>query len=113
MKNKTPRRSRREFLKKVAGASGMALAGGGVAAPAKQRPRTPMSLTYLDRRTYIRNMEVVAQFGPGTRRGGKMQMMSIGDRRYMFQAGDVIDVSDARKPHMYKAKGFEGGTFHL
>lgn len=114
MKNNTPSKGRREFLKKVAGATGMALAGAAVPALANRHPKAlPMSLTYLDRRTYIHNMEVIAHFAPGTRRGGKMQMMSIGNRRYMFQAGDVLDVSDPRNPRMYNPKGFEGGQVQL
>ncbi len=45
---------------------------------------------------------------PGRVRNGKMQLMSIGNRRYMFQQGDVIDVSDVRKPAFYNKGGFEG-----
>ena len=57
---------------------------------------------------YIRNMEVLAHFGTGESRHGKMQMMSAGDRRYIFQQGDVLDVSDVRKPTMFNKGGFEG-----
>src|SRR5207302_7038232 len=93
--------TRREFLRTAAGA-GLALAGSPVAAWADHHGHpTPNSISYLDRRTYIHNMEFLAHFMPGRVRNGKMQLMSIGDRRYMFQQGDVIDVSDVRKRTFY------------
>ena len=102
--------SRRDFLKLVTGAgAGLALAGTALPAFADRHASpSPNSLTYLDRRTYIHNMELIAHFAPGEDRGGKMQMMSVGNRRYLLQQGDVIDVSDARKPTMYNPKGFQG-----
>ncbi len=107
-------RNRREFLKRIGFGAGAALAGSAIPAWANRHPKPlPMSLTYLDRRTYIHNMEVIAHFQPGARRGGKMQMMVVGDRRYLFQQGDVIDVSDARKPTMFNARGFQGGQLQL
>src|SRR5579872_5524868 len=82
--------SRREFLRGAAGA-GLTLVTTGVAALADHHGHpTPQSLSYLDRRMYIQNMEVLAHFMPGRVRNGKMQMMSIGNRRYMYQQGDVI-----------------------
>jgi len=42
-----------------------------------------------------------------------MQMMSAGNRRYIFQQGDVIDVSDVRKPVMFNKGGFEGGQVQV
>src|SRR2546430_165660 len=93
--------TRREFLRTAAGA-GLALAGSPVAAWADHHGHpTPNSISYLDRRMYIHNMELLAHFMPGRVRSGKMQLMSIGDRRYMFQQGDVIDVSDVRKSTIY------------
>ncbi|HZC66330.1 MAG TPA: hypothetical protein VE545_07135, partial [Candidatus Dormibacteraeota bacterium] len=99
--------TRREFIRTAAGA-GLALAGSSVAAWADHHGHpTPNSISYLDRRTYIRNMELLSQvLGQG--RNGKMQMMSVGNRRYIFQQGDVIDVSDVRKPMIYNKGGFEG-----
>ena len=99
--------SRRQFLRTTAGA-GLAMAGSSLAAWADHHPPpTPNSLTYLDRRMYIRNMEILG-FLPGESRHGKMQMMSVGNRRYLFQQGDVLDVSDVRKPTVFNKKGFEG-----
>src|SRR6202051_225202 len=104
-----PNPSRREFIRTAAGAS-MFLAGSNVVAWADHHGHpTPQSLSYLDRRMYIHNMEILAHFMPGHSRNGKMQMMSIGNRRYMFQQGDVIDLSDVRKPLMFNKGGFQGG----
>src|ERR1700719_514965 len=92
--------TRREFLRGAAGTS-LLLAGANVGAWADHHGHpTPQSLSYLDRRMYVHNMEILAHFMPGQCRNGKMQLMSIGNRRYMFQQGDVIDVSDVRKPTM-------------
>jgi len=100
--------SRRSFLRTAAGA-GLALASSPLSALADHHGHpSPNSISYLDRRMYIRNMEVLAHFGPGQSRHGKMQMMSAGNRRYIFQQGDVIDVSDVRKPTMFNKGGFEG-----
>src|SRR6202140_5538886 len=83
--------TRREFIRGAAGTS-LLLAGSNVAAWADHHGHpTPQSLSYLDRRIYLHNMEILAHFMPGQFRNGKMQMMSIGKRRYMFQEGDVID----------------------
>jgi len=100
--------SRRSFLRTAAGA-GLALASSPLSALADHHGHpSPNSISYLDRRMYIRNMEVLAHFGTGETRHGKMQMMSVGNRRYMFQQGDVIDVSDVRKPTMFNKGGFDG-----
>src|ERR1700681_5077237 len=99
--------TRREFLRGAAGAS-LLLTGSNVAAWADHHGHpTPQSLSYLDRRMYIHNMEILAHFMPGQRRNGKMQLMSVGNRRYMLQQGDVIDLSDVRKPVMYNTGGFQ------
>src|SRR5579859_8298060 len=77
--------SRRSFLRTAAGA-GLALATTPLSALADHHGHpSPNSISYLDRRMYIRNMEVLAHIGPGESRHGKMQMMSAGDRRYIFQ----------------------------
>jgi hypothetical protein len=36
---------------------------------------------------YRKNTSVLAHFDPGEERGAKMQMMAIGDRRYLFNRG--------------------------
>src|SRR5882762_10173730 len=105
--------SRRSFLRTAAGA-GLALASSPLSALADHHGHpSPNSISYLDRRMYIRNMEILAHFGPGQSRHGKMQMMSAGNRRYIFQQGDVIDVSDVRKPVMFNKGGFEGGQVQV
>ena len=105
--------TRRQFLCTAAGA-GLALAGSSFSAWADHHGHpTPNSLTYLDRRMYIHNMELLAHFAPGQHRGGKMQLMSVGSRRYLFQQGDVIDVSDVRKPVMFNKGGFEGSQVQV
>src|SRR5260370_17045540 len=105
--------TRREFLRTAAVAR-LALAGSPVAAWAEHCGHpAAKSISYLDRRMYIYNMELLAHFMPGHVRNGKMQLMSIGDRRYMFQQGDVIDVSDVRKPTFYNKGGFEGGQVQV
>src|ERR1700676_2019846 len=104
--------SRRSFLRTAAGA-GLALASSPLSALADHHGHpSPNSISYLDRRMYIRNMELLAQIR-GHNRNGKMQMMSIGSRRYLFQQGDVIDVSDVRKPVFYNKGGFEGGQVQV
>src|ERR1700692_389819 len=105
--------TRREFIRGAAGAS-LLLAGSNVAAWADHHGHpTPQSLSYLDRRAYIHNMEILAHFMPGQPRNGKMQMMSIGNRRYMFQQGDVIDLSDVRKPIVFNKGGFQGNQVQV
>ncbi|HSB74585.1 MAG TPA: twin-arginine translocation signal domain-containing protein, partial [Terriglobales bacterium] len=100
--------TRRQFLQTAAGAA-LAVAGSAVASRANNHPHpSPQSLTYLDRRMYLHNMEVIAHILPGEDRGGKMQMMTAGDRRYLVQQGDFIDVSNLRKPAMYNPRGWNG-----
>jgi hypothetical protein len=61
MRAKTRKQNRRQFLHQMATGAGLALAGSAVPAWAQQglksKTPTPQSLTYLDRRLYIRNME--------------------------------------------------------
>ena len=108
-----PLSSRRQFIRTAAGA-GLALAGSSVTAWADHHGHpSPNSISYLDRRMYIRNIELLAHFMPGHVRNGKMQIMSIGDRRYMFQQGDVIDISNVRKPTLYNKGGYQGGQVQV
>ena len=62
---------------------------------------------------YIHNMEILAHFMPGQVRNGKMQLMSAGNRRYLFQQGDVIDISDIRKPQVHNKGGFQGNQVQV
>jgi hypothetical protein len=109
------RRTRRQFLQQAAAAgTGLTLTGLSLPAWADHHSHpTPQSLTYLDRNTYIKNMEVVAHILPGEDRVGKMQFMSVGSRRYLLQQGDVIDISDLRQPQMYNQGGFEGSQLQV
>jgi len=62
--------TRRQFLRTAAGA-GLALAGSSLTAWADHHGHpTPNSISYLDRRMYIHNMELLAHFAPGQHRGG-------------------------------------------
>ena len=45
----------------------------------------PGTLPELDQNSYVHQMEVLAHHFPGANRPGKMQMMAIGERRYLFQ----------------------------
>src|SRR5207253_1931423 len=61
------RPTRREFLRKAAGA-GLALAGSSLTAWGDHHGHpTPNSITYLDRRMYIHNMELLAHLWGGPR----------------------------------------------
>lgn len=76
----------------------------------------PDSLGYLDQATYIRNMAVRAHIGGGNRRW-KMQMMSVGERRYLFQGGipngDVLEVTDPLNPVVINEDAFPGVQIQL
>lgn len=84
-------------------------------ANAHPKPR-PDSLTYLDQSTYIRNMAVRAHLG-GENRRWKMQMMTVGEHRYLFQGGipkgDVIDVTDPLNPVVINEDAFDGRQIQL
>ena len=108
--------TRRDFIKLGATAGGLALAGpeliGTAFANRHPHPR-PTSLKYLDRNMYRKNTNVLAHFDPGEERGAKMQMMAVGSRRYLFNRGDVIDVSDPLDPKMFNKKGYVGNQVQL
>ena len=112
-KRESPR-TRRQFLQQMATGVGIAAVGSALPAFADHHSHpTAQSLTYLDRNTYVKNMDVIAHILPGEDRGGKMQFMSIGSRRYLLQQGDVIDISDLRKPQMFNKGGFEGSQLQV
>lgn len=74
------------------------------------------SLPYLDQSTYVRNMAIRAHLG-GDNRRWKMQMMTVGNNRYLFQGGipkgDVIDVTDPLNPVVINENAFEGRQIQL
>jgi len=108
--------TRRDFIKLAYTGGGLLVAGpkliGTASANRHPHPR-PTSLKYLDRNMYRKNTDVLAHFEPGEHRGGKMQMMAIGSRRFLFQQGDVIEVTDPIRPKMLNKKGYEGGQLQL
>ena len=84
------------------------------------------TLAGLDRRAYAHRMEVLAQHYPGANRPGKIQMMVIGDRRYLFQLafpgddwdflraeGQILDVTDPLAPVIVNRKAFSGFSINL
>jgi len=107
---------RRDFIKWGAATGGLILAGpkwlGTAFANRHPHPR-PTSIKYLDRNMYRKNTDVLAHFSPGEHRGGKMQMMALGERRFLFQAGDVIELTDPVKPKMFNKGGFVGSQLQL
>ena len=86
-----------------------------VFANAHPHPR-PDSLPYLDQTTYVRNMAIRAHLG-GDNRRWKLQMMSQGERRFLFQGGiprgDVIEVTDPLNPVVINEGAFEGRQIQL
>ena len=76
----------------------------------------PDSLPYLDQATYIRNMAVRAHIG-GENRRWKLQMMTLGERRFLFQGGipkgDVIEVTDPLNPVVINEDAFVGRQIQL
>ena len=70
--------SRREFLR-VAGSAGLAFAANPWRTFADHHGHpSPNSISYLDRRMYIRNMELLAHV-PGERRNGKKENQVVRD----------------------------------
>src|SRR5262245_4467284 len=111
MSDSSERRTRRDFIKLGMAAGGALLAG---TAQGNRHPHPrPTSLSYLDRNMYRKNTDVLAVFSPGHHRGNKMQMMAIGDRRYLYQSGDVIDVSNPLKPTLVARNAYLGAQLQL
>jgi len=109
-----PELTRREFL----GASaGCVLAGGLPAwlprdACANHHPHPhPGSINFLDRNTYISEMEVLAHFEAGKNRRGDLQFSCRGAERFLFQLTAegcaVYDVSDALRPAIINQAAFQ------
>jgi hypothetical protein len=106
--------SRRSLLKGTAGAAlGAAAASltGALSARAQVQglytsnlpPELPLplgSLTYLDQKQYIHNMEIVAHLPGSTISGGEplMAMWAKGKQRLLPAGGGFVDVSDAKNP---------------
>lgn len=86
----------------------------------------PGTMTELDRNQYSDNMSLLAHHFPGDNRPGKLQMMAIGDRRYLFQfvfpgenwdwvfaRGEILDVTDPLHPVVVNDFGFRGYSINL
>lgn len=118
--------SRRALLKSTAGAVvGAAAASltGSMSARAQVQglytsnapPELPLplgSLTYLDKKQYIHNMEIIAHVSGSTISGGEplMAMWAKGRQRLLPANGDFLDVSDAKNPVLLnKKRVIQGG----
>jgi hypothetical protein len=78
--------TRREFFKlgvSTVGATAVGLDWIGTAQANRHPHPRPTSIKYLDRNMYRKNTDVLAHFAPGEERGNKMQMMAIGERRFL------------------------------
>src|SRR4030095_851006 len=108
--------TRRDCSKRGGTAGSLRVAGpeviGTALANRHPHPR-PTSIAYLDRNMYRKNTDVLAHFGPREQRGGKMQMMALGAHRFLFQQGDVIEVTEPLKPRMLNSKGYVGNQLQL
>ena len=74
----------------------------------------------FEKRSYIKGLTLLGHSFVGQERGGKMQMMIQGDRRYLVQTsfghpgGWIIDVTDPLKPVLLNDKAFpDGGNFQV
>jgi hypothetical protein len=119
------RLTRRSLLKNTAGAIvGAAAAGltGAIGARAQVQglytynapPEFPLplgSLTYLDQKQYIHNMEIVAHLSGSSISGGEplMAMWARGKQRLLPAAGGFVDVSDAKNPVVMNKGVVRGG----
>src|SRR5258705_1396899 len=117
--------TRRSLLKNTAGAIiGAAAAGltGAIGARAQVQglytynapPEFPLamgSLTYLDQKQYIHNMDIVAHLPGSTISGGEplMAMWAKGKQRLLPAAGGFVDVSDAKNPVGMNKRGIQSG----
>jgi hypothetical protein len=118
--------SRRALLKSAVGAAvGATAAGfaGTISTPAQVQglyttntaPEIPLplgSLTYLDKKQYIHNMEIISHLPGAGISGGEplMAMWAKGKQRLLPAGGDFIDVSEAKNPvALNKKRVIQGG----
>jgi hypothetical protein len=108
--------SRRELIRTSAMMLGGSVVGGGLSrfAFANNHPHPHQgSLDFLDSGTYIENCEVHMKLDVPWGMGGKSQMMAIGKRRFLFNDGNVWDVSDALHPELVNEGAWPGGQLQL
>src|SRR6202011_5683351 len=77
-------------------------------------PELPLptgSLTYLDQKQYIHNMEIISHLPGSTISGGEplMAMWAKGKQRLLPAAGGFVDVSDAKNPVVMNKGVVRGG----
>jgi hypothetical protein len=118
--------SRRSLLKSALGAAVGATAAGFVGATNSRAqvqglytsntpPEIPLplgSLTFLDKKQYIHNMEVISHLPGAGISGGEplMVMWAKGKQRLLPAGGDFIDVSEAKNPvALNKKRVIQGG----
>lgn len=101
---------RRDFIR-MSAASGCAIAGTGLPGRllANQHPHPhPGSIGELDRKLYIDNMEVHGHLFPGVKRNDEIEMMAIGERRFLFQQTAVIEVTNPIEPKVLSEGTYVG-----
>ena len=116
--------SRRKLLKSAAGAvlgaAGASLLGakaiGAQVEGLEPNPEVPVlrlpmgSLTYLDRKQYIHNMEIVSHISGSTISGGEplMSMFARGKQRLLPSGGGFVDVSNPKNPMVFNKGSIRG-----
>lgn len=101
---------RRDFIR-MGAASGCAIAGAGLPSflLANQHPHPhPGSIDHLDRKMYVDNMEVHGHLFAGQKRNQEIEMMAIGERRFLFQQTAVIDVTNPLEPKIISEGTYVG-----
>ena len=101
---------RRDFIK-LGAAGGYALAAAGWPQRlfANQHPSPhPGSLDHLDRNMYMHNMTLHQHLLQGTTRNQEIEMMAIGERRFLFQQASIIEVTDPLQPVVINDAAYEG-----
>src|ERR1700722_3939727 len=112
--------SRRSLLKSAAGAAVGAAAAGLVSSVGTRaqvqglyttdtspKIALPMgSLTFIDKKQYIHNMEIISHINGATISGGEplMAMFAKGRQRLLPAGGDFVDISEAKNPVMVNKK---------
>ena len=101
---------RRDFIRMgAAGGCAMASAGLPEFLFANQHPH-PHADSYgqLDRNMYVHNMEVHGHLFQGTWRNEEIEMMAIGERRFLFQQAAVVEVTNPLEPKIISEGAFVG-----
>jgi len=101
---------RRDFIR-MSAAGGCAIAGAGLPKVlfANQHPH-PHASSYgqLDRNLYLDNVQVHGHLFAGQRRNEEIEMMAIGERRFLFQQTAVVEVTNPLEPRILSEGTFVG-----